>query len=116
MLLKNKVGDKCFMRTATKLRDFNGRVKCLWRDPDSVNGFAGAVSLHSHTAHSRESFDFIPRVMAKAPPMYAVLQRIDRNKQRHGERPVAYDKAFWRPPLRSQAAHELEESQIRALG
>src|SRR6185437_8873269 len=114
---ENNFRDKCFMRRLRRWRDFSGPVQCLWREPNAARGFTTAVSLHSHTAHSRESLDFIPRVMAKVPPFHAVLREIDRRKIRRGERAVDYDRAFWRPPLRAQAAQELEEQQIRsALG
>ena len=80
-----------------------------------MEGYATAVSLHSHTAHSRKGLDFVPRVPAKIPPVYAILQEIDRRKQMRGERKVAYDLAYWRPPLTAHAACGLEARQIRSV-
>jgi len=42
------------MRILRRNLDSSSAVKCLWRD-------AAAVSLHSHTAYSRENMDFVPR-------------------------------------------------------
>jgi hypothetical protein len=105
------------MRISRRWAGLSEAVKCLWREPNAAAGYTTAVSLHSHTSHSRESLDFIPRVMAKVAPLHAILCEIDRRKTSRGERPVVYDKAFWRPPLRAQTARDLEAGQIRtALG
>jgi hypothetical protein len=91
------------------------QVECLWRNPVAAEGYSSAVSLHSHTLHSRESLDFLPRVFEKIPPINALVQRAsDRRKKRCG-RAVDFERAFWRPPLHAQAAYELEARQIRTV-
>jgi hypothetical protein len=96
--------------------NFPGTVHCLWRNSGAARGFSTAVSLHSHTSHSREFLDFIPRVMRRVP----VLDRLRRwVEARYSERPdkgVRYRDAFWRPPLIPHAAFDLEAAQVRSLG
>ncbi|HEV3333649.1 MAG TPA: hypothetical protein VG096_21845 [Bryobacteraceae bacterium] len=65
--------------------------------------------------HSREYMDFIPRVMRLAPPADALRRLIEQTHTRRTGKQVAYDRAFWRPPLHPRAAYELEADQIRNL-
>jgi hypothetical protein len=100
------------MRTIRKSLRQAHAVDCLWRTPAATRGYRTAVSLHSHTAYSRESLDFIPRVLRKMPPMHALIGKmIDRRRARSGHT-VDFDRAFWRPPLNALAAHTLEAGQI----
>jgi hypothetical protein len=40
--------------------------KCFWwRDAGAARGSTTAVSLHSHTLHSREGMEFIPRGLTR---------------------------------------------------
>ena len=89
-----------------------GSVQCLWRSSRGPAGYATAVSLHSHTTHSREGLDFIPRIMRKVGVARAVLDRIDRQHVRRTGRSIGFDRAFWRPPLTPPMAHRLEAAQI----
>lgn len=67
--------------------------------------------------HSREGLDFIPRVMRKIGFVHALFRMAESRYERQNGRPVAYERAFWRPPLNPQAAYNLEAAQIRdALG
>ena len=103
------------MRTARRSLEISRSVHCLWREPEAPDGCAAAVSLHSHTMHSREKLDFVPRVARRAPLAYAALQRIEeRYRRRHGK-PIPFERAFWRPPLNPRAAYNLEAAQIRNL-
>ena len=88
-------------------------LRCQWREPQAAHGFATAVSLHSHTIHSREGLDFIPRVLRKVAPAWAVLSSLEEKHRRRTGKSIPYDRAFWRPPLLPRAAHELEAGQIR---
>jgi hypothetical protein len=92
-------------------------LRCQWREPEAAQGFSTGVSLHSHTTHSRESLDFIPRVLRKVAPAWAVLRNLEEEHRRRTGKSVPYDRVFWRPPLPPRAAHDLEAGQIRtALG
>jgi hypothetical protein len=87
-------------------------IRFLWRDPDAVGGYTTAVSLHSHTLHSREGLDFIPRALGKVRPAHALLRMLEERHRRKTGGRVAYDRGFWRPPLHPMAAYELESRQI----
>jgi hypothetical protein len=63
--------------------------------------------------HSRESLDFIPRVMRGVPIADAALQRIEARHRRETGRPIPFERAFWRPPLHPHAAYDLECGQVR---
>jgi hypothetical protein len=90
-------------------------VHALWREPAVAEKFTTAVSLHSHTLHSRETLDFVPRVMRKVPLAHAALQYLEAKHQRRKGKPIPFSRAYWRPPLHPQAAYELERSQIQNL-
>jgi len=93
-----------------------GSVSCLWRNALAAEPFTTGVSLHSHTFHSREYLDFIPRILGRVPVADRLLRWVE---QRHHSRPgesVRYQAAFWRPPLNPHAAYDLEAGQIRSLG
>jgi hypothetical protein len=90
-------------------------VYALWREPAVAEKFTTAVSLHSHTLHSRETLDFVPRVMRKVPLAHAALQYFEAKHRRRKGRPIPFSRAYWRPPLHPQAAYELERSQIQSL-
>src|SRR5579863_7586269 len=93
--------------------DLSADVRCLWRAPSATRHFRCAVSLHSHTMHSREGLDFIPRVMRKIGFVHPVFRLVDSLYERRMGRTVGYERAFWRPPRHPQAAYNLEADQIR---
>lgn len=92
------------------------RIHLQWRDGSGWSRFRAGVSLHSHTSHSRETLDFIPRFAAAA----GLLRRAVRAQERryaeiHG-REVDYLAAWWTPPLGPREALEVERAQIEGLG
>jgi hypothetical protein len=91
---------------------FGRNVQCLWRDGAAVKATT-AVSLHSHTMHSREGLDFIPRVLAKVPLLARRIHRLSERRRKESGDAVDFARAFWRPPLHAQAAWDLEVGQIR---
>lgn len=75
-------------------------------------GCRTAVSLHSHTFHSRESLDFIDRLAADSRLVEAIVRRAKRRyHERHG-RILDFRRAWWTPPLSPHAAWELEKRQM----
>jgi hypothetical protein len=90
----------------------SGSVQCLWRTPSAPGRYRCAVSLHSHTLHSREGLDFIPRVMRKIGVTHAIIDQVESRHMRRTGRCIGYDRAFWQPPLSSHAAYSLEAGQI----
>src|SRR5579871_81921 len=101
------------MHLTRRSLDFSGAVQCLWKKPDAARGFSTGVSLHGHTAHSQEYFDFIPRVFAELPMGSGFLRILDKRRQRRAGLNISYCRAFWRPPLAAHGAHDLEAAQIR---
>jgi hypothetical protein len=88
-------------------------IRCWWTDPDAVRGATTAVSLHSHTHHSRESFEFLPRYLSKVRPVWAAVRALENRHYRRTGKTIRYEGAFWRPPLHPLGAYELEAGQIR---
>lgn len=84
----------------------------LWRDRFAVERFSCAVSLHSHTLHSRESLVFVPRYTAGVPLVAAAIRHQEERYAARCGRPLDFGSAFWRPPLAPREALELERRQI----
>jgi hypothetical protein len=104
------------MRLAGNSFEVSRSVHCLWREPRAGDGYSTAVSLHSHTMHSREGLTFVPRVLRRVPLAYAALQKLEERHRRATGKPIPFERAFWRPPLHPHAAYDLEAAQIRNLG
>src|SRR5215475_3991047 len=101
------------MRTRKARLEQCGNVHCLWQTPAVPLRFHSAVSLHSHTMHSREGLDWIPRIMRKIGVVHAVFQAVEGYFKRRAGQEIGYERAFWQPPLSPHAAWELEAGQIR---
>jgi hypothetical protein len=104
------------MSVPRKSSDVRGSVSCLWRNAKAAKPFTTGVSLHSHTYHSRERLDFIPRVLGRVPAADRLRRWLERRHHDGPEGSVPYHAAFWRPPLHPHAAYDLEAGQIRSLG
>lgn len=72
-----------------------------WRDAVIDSGFRTGVSLHSHTQHSEESLDLLPKYLGGIPVL------------RHSVNNIQYEHAFWTPPLTPRQAYRLEEKQLQ---
>jgi len=73
--------------------------------------YMSAVSLHSHTNHSKESLHFIPKFTRKHPILHWALER----QAKRSTIPVDLVKAYWTPPLPPKAAFEVEKNQIEVV-
>lgn len=71
-----------------------------WNDTGIARRFRTAVSLHSHTQHSKESLDFLPRLVRKIPLASNLFSQID------------FSNGWWTPPLCARQAYDLERRQI----
>jgi hypothetical protein len=72
-----------------------------------------AVSLHSHTNHSKETLQFIPNFAAKYPLLRWALER----QCKKSKIPVDFRRVYWTPPLTARMAYQVESQQIEnALG
>ena len=59
------------------------RLHFLWQDRQAAKRFRTGVSLHSHTMHSAESLDVIPRYTAGIPVLGSIIRAQER-RYRHG--------------------------------
>ena len=87
------------------------KISCFWNKPDVAGNYEAAVSLHSHTNHSKESLFFIPQFTEKWP----LLQRALERQARRSPIPVDFARAYWTPPLTAKLAFEVEKKQIENL-
>ena len=94
----------------------DSRLHLHWKR-DSAAAFRTAVSLHSHTLHSRESMEFV-RLGTKGIPWLAGAIRKQELKYRTLKgRDLDLKRAWWTPPLSAHHAWGVEKGQIEtALG
>ena len=83
-------------------------ISCIWKQPEIAGRYRTAVSLHSHTNHSKESLLFIPEFAEKWPLLNWAL----REQCKKSLRPVDFSQAYWTPPLTPKLAFEVESNQI----
>jgi hypothetical protein len=88
------------------------RVTYLWKEPGAHRSYRGAVSLHGHTNHSRESLYFIAEYADYHPWLRSVLASLDRQARRKSDIVLDFQRAHWTPPLPALAAFTLERDQI----
>lgn len=84
------------------------RLSCFRNGPDQTAKYLTAVSLHSHTNHSKESLQFIPKFAEKYPILHWALER----QCKKAKIPVDFERAYWTPPLTARLSHEVESGQI----
>ena len=84
------------------------QISCFWNEPKVPGKYRAAVSLHSHTNHSKESLRFIPEFTQKRPLLRWALER----QSRRSTIPVDWARAYWTPPLIPKLAFEVERNQI----
>jgi hypothetical protein len=92
----------------------NSRVHYLIRQPDAASRFQTAVSLHSHTMHSKESMTFVERLTCKSKWFDAFIHK---QLQRYSERDEAtlaeeVRRMWWTSPLSANQAYQVERRQI----
>jgi hypothetical protein len=87
-----------------------------WKDQTAVKQFRTGVSLHSHTMHSKELLDFIPRMAAQIPVLQVEITRLSRRFEAFHGGPINFNSGWWTPPLDPLSAVGLESSQIINLG
>ena len=92
------------------------RIHFQWSAEKPQVRFGRAVSLHSHTLHSREPLDFFYRIARHCAPARWVLRRVEaRYQARHGA-PLDLRRGWWTPPLAPRDAYSVESDQIRCMG
>jgi hypothetical protein len=88
------------------------RVHFAWQRPGVWKVYRTGVSLHSHTSHSRETLDFIPRLSRAVPLLREAVAAQERRYQRIHGKALDYFGAWWTPPLGPREALALERAQI----
>ena len=89
----------------------------IWYESDrAMEYFQSAVSLHSHTLHSRESLGFIYHLAAKFETIYVALRLAESTYHKLHGRNLDLDRAWWTPPLAARDAWQLETDHIETLG
>jgi len=83
-----------------------------WLHPTVVRRFRMALSLHSHTMHSHERLDFVPRIVRSIPVLRNIVAYEERRYERQKGYPLDYTRAYWTPPLPEREAFQLERRQI----
>lgn len=100
------------------MRGAQTRVQRFTRAKSSISEFRTAISLHSHTNHSKEVLDFLPRYIEfHRIPIVAPLIRMElkRYEQRNGK-PLDFRRAYWTPPVNPRMVFDSETTQISRLG
>ena len=90
-------------------------VHFAWRGAP-WKGFRRGVSIHSHTSHSQETLDFIPRMAKPIPLLRSLIRRQEQRFRRLKGREFNYLDAWWTPPLGPREALRVERGQVDALG
>ncbi len=90
-------------------------VTCLWKEPGAAKPYRVAVSLHSHTNHSKEKVDFILEFAESYSFLRKALASEHARAVREQRTPLAFWKAYWTPPLPPIPAFELEKQQIEEV-
>jgi hypothetical protein len=83
-------------------------VTCFEKQVSIRGNYRAAVSLHSHTHHSKESLQFIPQFAEKYPLLRWALKR----QCGKSGIPVDFDRAYWTPPLSAEMSLQVEREQI----
>lgn len=90
-------------------------VHFAWRATPWQRARTG-VSLHSHTSHSRETLDFLPRLASHVPVLRDLVRAEEARYRRLHGREMNYHNAWWTPPLGPREALSTERGQIERLG
>jgi hypothetical protein len=79
----------------------------------SSSPFGTAVSLHSHTMHSREYLSRFPGYISQIPVVSYMIEREVGRLHLYGRRNVDFSRIYWTPPLSPREAFALEQRQIK---
>jgi hypothetical protein len=91
-------------------------IQMQWMPAHSPERFRTGVSLHSHTLHSRESFDFIRRAGLRTPVIAGLIGKVEAYyHSRRGKR-LDLEQAWWTPPLSPRDVWKQEQTQLERLG
>jgi len=92
------------------------RIHFQWSAEKPQAQFRTAVSLHSHTLHSREPLDFFYRIAKHCAPARWALRWTEARYQAHYSAPLDLHRGWWTPPLAPRDAYSVEFDQITSMG
>jgi hypothetical protein len=90
------------------------QISYLWKNPDAARSFSTGVSLHSHTNRSRETLDFVVKVVSSDGLWGRLFRSFERVYAKHSIVQIDYARAWWTPPLTPRLAFDLERRQIES--
>jgi hypothetical protein len=79
--------------------------------------FSTAVSLHSHTHHSKEGLGFVPQYAPRIPVVSILYKREEDHYSRINGRKLDFQRGYWTPPVTGKRVFNSETTSIeRRLG
>src|SRR5215469_4601521 len=91
-------------------------IHAQWMPAHSPESFRSGVSLHSHTLHSQESFDFIRRAGLRTPVIADCIVRVESHYYKRRGKSLDLNQAWWTPPLSPREIWNQERAQLEDLG
>src|SRR5215470_17805014 len=83
-----------------------------FRHDVELDRWRSAVSLHSHTMHSREYLGRLPEYISRIPIASHVIEREVGRIHLYRHAIVDFRRVYWTPPLSAREAYRLEAGQI----
>jgi hypothetical protein len=93
----------------------NGAQTRVWRlteVSEQLRRFRSAISLHSHTCHSRECADFIPLYFQRIPVLNRIIAASLRRYQDRTGTAIDFRRVYWTPPVLPRMVFDSERLQI----
>jgi hypothetical protein len=89
-------------------------AKVAWfdRDHSLIRQFKTGVSIHSHTSRSKESLEFVARILDSHPLLRSFIRAQDDCSRRRTGVHVDLTHGYWTPPLCPRSAYDVEKNQI----
>ena len=69
------------------------QISYLWKNPDAARSFNTGVSLHSHTNRSRETLDFVVKVISSDGFWGHLFRWLERVHAKHAVVKLDYSRA-----------------------
>jgi predicted metal-dependent phosphoesterase TrpH len=92
------------------------RVLRLNESAKELLGYSTAISLHSHTLHSRESLEYLPMQAERIPIVGSIIRRELREYAEGNGKPFDFRRAWWTPPVSAAQVYASERQQMEGLG
>jgi hypothetical protein len=90
------------------------QISYLWKNPDAARNSTTGVSLHSHTNRSKETLDFVVKVISGNGFWGQIFRRLEGIHAKHSVLKLDYARGYWTPPLTPRLAFDLERRQIES--